>query len=310
MGTLAHTIARKDNSTLFAFILRESDGAVYNNVTQQFIEGLNLHLIADAGGRVPYRVPYVALRSGAYRLEVDCTNFEDGSYTLQSRYLDQGQESIPTEVTSVLLEAGEVRDDTLNMSANLPPGLNIFCFIKNVYTGKYLKNNMSDFLGLSLMDESEDLRAEFRHSFNEVAPGEYLLNRSLANIPDTVLLVTVYYLQNNLEYKAGLPITVHVANGKQQRGILFDTVMVNHDILEFDNLRYLAPNGEPVEGAQVYIFKKSEYTADRFDNALGRTITGSDGRWISAIPVQAGDTYVVVLFKDSEYGPDTKEIAV
>ncbi len=310
MGTLTHTIARKDNSTLFAFILRESDGAVYNNVTQQFIEDLNLHLTLDEQSRLPLRVPYVALRSGAYRLEVDCTNFLDGSYTLQSRFLDQGQESIPTEVTSVLLESGEARDDTLNMSANLPSGLNVFCFIKNVYTGKYLKNNMSDFLGLSLMDESEDLRAEFRHSFNEVAPGEYLLNRSLANVPDTVLLVTVYYLRNGLEYKIGLPITVHVSNGKQRRGILFDTVMVNHDILEFDNLRYLAPNGDPIDGAQVYIFKKSEYVTDRFDNALGRTITGSDGRWISAIPVQAGDTYVVVLYKEADYGPDIVEIAV
>jgi hypothetical protein len=310
MGTLAHTIARKDNSTLFAFILRESDGAVYNNVTQQFIEGLNLHLTLDEQSRLPFRVPYAPLRSGAYRVEVDCTNFIDGSYTIQSRFLDQGQESIPTEITSVFLESGEVKDGTLNMSANLPSGLNVFCFIKNVYTGKYLKNDMSDFLGLSLMDESEDLRAGFRHSFTEIAPGEYLLNRSLSNVPDTVLLVTVYYLRNNLEYKIGLPITVHVANGKHQRGILFDTVMVNHDILEFDKLRYLAPNGEPIDGAQVYIFKKSEYSADRFDNALGRTITRSDGRWISAIPVQAGDTYVVVLHKDSEYGPNTIDIAL
>ena len=86
--------------------------------------------------------------------------------------------------------------------------------------------------------------------------------------------------------------------------------MVNHDIEQFDHIRYLAPNGEPISGAEVYLFKKSEYSSDQFDNALGRTLTGDDGRWQEAIPAQAGDTYTVVLFKQGEYGPDVIDIAI
>ena len=310
MGTLVHTLARKDNSTLFAFIIRESDQAVYNNVTQQFIEEQRLHLTLDEATRLQFRVPYVALRSGAYKLEVDSTNFIDGAYLIQSRFIEAGQESPPTDVVSVTLAAGEAQDGTLNMSAQLAPGVNLFCFIKDTFTGKYLKNNMTDFLSLSLLDETESIRTDFRHAFNEDAPGVYTLDRSLENIPDTVLEITVYHLREGLEYKAGLPIVVHVHDGRQQRGILFNTVQVNHDVLEFDNLRYLAPNGEPIEDAQVYLFKKSDYSADNFDNALGRTTTRADGRWTEAIPAQAGDTYTVVLYKESEYGPNTIDIAI
>jgi hypothetical protein len=310
MSTLVHTLARKDNSSLFAFIIRESDSAVYKNTTQQFSVGQLLHLTLDEPSRSQFRVPYVALRSGAYRLEVDSTTFPDGDYTIQSRFIADGQESIPTDTVSVTLVSGVPQDGTLNMSAELPSGLSLFCFIKDTYTSKYLKNNMTDFLGLSLMDETEDLRAGFRHAFNEVSPGVYALDRSLAAVPDTVLEVTVYYLREGLEYKAGLPIVVHVHDGRQQRGILFNTVMVNHDTVEFDHLRYLTPSGVPIEGAQVYLFKKSEYQADRFDNALGRTLTRSDGRWTDAIPVQAGDTYTVVLFKEAAYGPDSIELAI
>ena len=310
MGFLVHTLARRQQNTLFAFIIRESDGAVYNNVLEEFVPDVQLHLVLDRLSRSKFRVPYVETRSGSYRLEVDCTNFLDSNYTLQSRFLADEQESIPTDVVSVNIDSGEVQDSTLNMSIKSRANLNLFCFIKDKFTGKYLKSNSSDFVTMSLADESEDLRAQFRHSLNELAPGEYQLDRDLSEVPDTVLLVTLYQLVNDVEYKAGLPITVHVHDGRQQRGVLFNTVMVNHDIQEFDNLRYLAPNGDPIADAEVYVFKKSEYTSDQFDNALGRTLTRHDGRWQDAIPVQAGDTYTVVLFKQGLYGPDVIDIAI
>ena len=296
---------------MFAFIVRESDGAVYHNTNQEFIPELKLHLVRDEQSRRHLRVPYVETRAGSYKLEVDCTQFLDSDYTLQSRFLTDGQESSPTDVVSVNIEAGEVNDSSLNISISTQANINLFCFIRDKFTGKYLRSDNSEFASMSLIDDSEDIRARFRHSLNEQdRPGDYKLDRDLSNVPDTVLVVTLYQLSNDVEYKAGLPITVHVHDGRQQRGVLFNTIMVNHDILTFDNLRYLAPNGDPIDDAEVYIFKKSEYQSDRFDNALGRTSTRPDGRWNDAIPVQAGDTYTVVLFKQGEYGPDVVEIAI
>ena len=311
MGFLVHTLARRKQSTIFAFIIRESDGAVYHNISQSFVLDVHLHLVQDELSRSEFRVPYTETRSGAYRLEVDSSAFQDGSYTLQSRYLTAGQESTPTDVVSVDISAGEVQDGTLNVSITTSPNINLFCFIADKFTGKYLRSDTNEFSAFAIVDEAEDIRANFRHSLNEQGePGEYHLDRDLSNIPDTVLSISLYRLLNGIEYRAGLPITVHVHDGRQQRGILFNTVMVNHDVLDFDNLRYVAPNGEPIEGAEVYLFKKSEYQSDQFDNAIGRTSTRPDGRWHDAIPAQAGDTYTVVLFKPGEYGPDTVEIAI
>lgn len=310
MGFLVHTLARRQGKSLFGFIIRESDGAVYNNLTQEFIEEVQLHLVQDQLSRSQYRVSYTETRSGSYTLEVDCSAFQDDNYSLQSRFLTDDQESLPTDEVSVGISAGEVQDSTLNMSISSRANLNLFCFIKDKFTSNYLRADSSSFVPMSLADEEEDLRAEFRHSLNEVAPGEYKLDRDLSQVPDTVLTVTLYQLVNGVEYKAGLPVTVHVHDGRQQRGVLFNTVMVNHDIEQFDHLRYLAPNGSPIAGAEVYLFKKSEYSSDQFDNALGRTLTGDDGRWQEAIPVQAGDTYTVVLFKQGEYGPDVIDIAI
>ena len=311
MGFLVHTLARRKGSTLFSFIIRESDGAVYNNVDQVFIPELQLHLVQDEASRVQLRVPYSETRSGSYRLEVDCSNFIDSSYRLESRFLAGGQELSPTDIVSVSINSGVVQDSALDIAITTQANLNLFCFIKDKFTGKYMRGDTGDFASMSLATDSEDIRAVFRHSLNElIVPGNYKLERNLEQVPDTVLVVTLYQLVNGVEYKAGLPITVHVHDGKQQRGVLFNTVMVNHDIQVSDNLRYLAPNGEPIVSAEVYVFKKSEYLSDTFDNALGRTTTREDGRWQDAIPVQAGDTYTVVLYKQGYYGPDVIDIAI
>ena len=310
MGYLVHTLARKANSTLFAFITRDSDSAVYNSSTGLFVQDVKLHLTRDSLTRDQFRVYYAQTRSGSYTLEVDCGEFLDGSYTLETRYIVDGQESPPTDVVSLDIQAGEVRDDALNISISSAPNLNLFCYIRDTFTGKYLRSDIATFASLSLIDEAENIRSEFRHSLNELSPGRYLLNRSLASVPDTVLDVTLYQLSNGLEYKAGLPVTVHVHDGRQQRGVLFNTVLVNHDILGNDNLRYLGQNGEPIEGAEVYLFRKADYNSDTFDGALGRTVTREDGRWMQAIPAQAGDTYTVVLFKPGVCGPDSVDIAI
>jgi hypothetical protein len=310
MGFLAHSISRKKGQSLFAFVIREQDGALFNNVNLIFQEDQQLHLTLNNVDRAPFRVPYVEIRSGSYRLEIDCAGFEDGAYTIQSRILDNEQESLPIEVTSVNVIGGEQQEGTLNIEAVLASGLNLFVYIRDTFTSKYLFNDFKTFKIFSPIDDLEDIRGNFRHAFVEKEPGKYSLNESLADIEDTVLELGIYHVSEGIEYKAGSPVTVHVHNGKQQRGILFDTILVNQDTISFDHLRYVQPSGDPIADADVYVFRKSEYNADTFDNALGKTTTRSDGRWHSPIPVQAGDTYVVLFFKESAFGPDIQEVVI
>lgn len=307
MGTLAHSLARATGKSAFAFLIRESDGAIYDNTNSVFVENQQLHLTNDEATRSRFRISYTELKTGLYRLEVDSTNFVDGNYTLQSRFLDSGIESLPIDVVSIRLLEGEVQDGDINIEATLPAGLTIFCYIKDVFTNSYLKSDMSGFAHFYPLDAIESTRANFRHSFTGNGTS-YVLNRSLATIEDTVLEVSVYNLRDGLEYKAGSPVRVHVANNKQQRGVLFTTVMVDHNTSSPDNLRFLASNGDPISEADVYIFKQSEYTSGVYDNALGRTKTNSEGRWVDSLPVPAGDTYVVVFFKPYLYGPNNIQV--
>jgi len=307
MGTLAHSLARATGKSAFAFLIRESDNAIYDNINSVFVENQQLHLTNDEATRSRFRISYTEIKTGLYRLEVDSTNFVDGDYTLQSRFLESGVESLPIDLVSIRLLGGEVQDGDINIEATLPVGLTIFCYIQDVFTTKYLKSDMSGFATFYPLDALEEERSTFRHSFTGIGR-QYTLNKSLSSIEDTVLEVSVYNLKDGIEYKAGSSIRVHVANNKQQRGILFSTVMVDHNTPDPDNLRFLASNGDPIEGADVYIFKQSEYTSGVYDNAVGRTKTTSDGRWVDSLPVEAGNTYVVVFFKPYFYGPNNIQI--
>ena len=307
MGTLAHSLARATGKSVFAFLIRESDNAVYSNTNSVFVENQQLHLTNDEATRSQFRISYTEIKTGLYRIEVDVTNFADGNYTLQSRYLDSGIESLPIDVVSIKISGGEVQDGDINIEATLPAGLTIFCYIQDVFTKNYLKSDMSGFATFYPLDALEATRSTFRHSFTGSGK-QYTLNKSLAGIQDTVLEVSVYNLKEGIEYKAGSPVRVHVANNKQQRGVLFTTVMVDHNTPSPDNLRFLASNGDPINEADVYIFKQSEYTSGVYDNAVGRTKTNSEGRWVDSLPVEAGNTYVVVFFKPYFYGPNNIQV--
>jgi hypothetical protein len=92
--------------------------------------------------------------------------------------------------------------------------------------------------------------------------------------------------------------------------VLYNKIQVNHDTPFNDNLRYVKPNGDPVASANVYIFKESEYVADKLDNAIGFTTTDPSGRWVAPIPVDAGYSYVVIFFLKNKYGPDKVTITL
>lgn len=91
-------------------------------------------------------------------------------------------------------------------------------------------------------------------------------------------------------------------------------ISVDHDYGGADNLAYTNASGCPVVGAEIYVFKKTDFDAaqpaypDRNLAAAGTT-TRANGHWNHALKLNAGD-YVVLYEKPGEYGPDTQELVV
>lgn len=85
-------------------------------------------------------------------------------------------------------------------------------------------------------------------------------------------------------------------------------VAVDHDYGGADSLRYVDDDGTGIDGAKVVFYLAANYDASDYTVAA-RTVTGSDGRWVSPVYVNAGE-YVVVFYKDSDYGPDTERVTV
>jgi hypothetical protein len=306
-----NTLSRPTGKTYFAFIIRSEDSAIFNYQTQEFIVGQKLHLTLDELSRSKFRCPYEEIRPGAYRLFVDSTLFQDGTYTILTRELRPGgEEGLPEDTIEVELLSGEQLDTSLNLQIKTVSGLSLFCFIKDRYSSNYFNSATQEFQRLDPTDEVEEFRAPFRLSFTEQPSGVYTINRSLSNFPDGNYEVTTYQLVDYIEYRVGKPIVLKVHDGRQQRGVLFNTVMVNHDTNLPDNYRYIKPNGEPVNNAQVVIYIKSDYLQDEFTNPIGTTVTLPDGRWADPIPVQAGDTYVVKLHAPGVAGPDFVDLVV
>jgi hypothetical protein len=88
------------------------------------------------------------------------------------------------------------------------------------------------------------------------------------------------------------------------------SVAVNHDHGLADHLRYVTAGGTQIKDAQVRIYFKSDYDAQRLGAPVGVTTTTATGRWKDPIFVQPGFTYVVQFFKPNEFGPDTATIVV
>jgi len=77
-----------------------------------------------------------------------------------------------------------------------------------------------------------------------------------------------------------------------------------------DNLKYIDPDGAPIEGATLRVYKKIDYDLDDLSAAVGVTTTDSNGHWTDAMIVESGFTYVVQFHKPGSFGPDTEEVII
>jgi len=312
MGVVQSQIIQPKNGLYIAYIIRLEDSALLDYSDMQFIPNVKLHLTLDEESRSRYRIPYLEIRPGSYSFNVDCSEFLDGKYYVDTRPINAGIEYPTVDSFYFDIVDGSVVTGSLNVEIESAPGVSLFCFVRRNIDSRYLKAfGDTEFSLLDIPGDSEEYRSQFRIPFVERTPGKYYINRSLIGFDDGVYVATVYRLTaQGVEVKSGSPVTIHVLDERQDRGVLYDTIYLNHDIIENDNLRYVKPNGEPIENASISVFLAAEYQSDVTSNPVGTTYTTIDGRWASAIPVKAGVSYTIVLHKAGYFGPDSITIAL
>jgi len=89
-----------------------------------------------------------------------------------------------------------------------------------------------------------------------------------------------------------------------------NTVALYEDYTTVNSLQCVAETGDPVENAQIRVYKKTDYDLKNFGAVIGATITDARGAWTHPITVEAGFTYSIEFFKPGEYDPVAQEVVV
>ena len=91
----------------------------------------------------------------------------------------------------------------------------------------------------------------------------------------------------------------------------YGTTYVDHDYGGTDNYQYVTPGGQPIAGAEVRVYLKSDYDANRRSTSyiVARTTTRTDGRWTMALMLDP-DNYVLLFNKPNAYGPNAVNLTV
>lgn len=78
----------------------------------------------------------------------------------------------------------------------------------------------------------------------------------------------------------------------------------------YNSFQLLDEEGDPVEGAQVTVYRKVDYDNKEYDRILGRSETDAWGHWVHPVYVPVGDTYVIVYYKQGVLSTTTTEAVV
>jgi len=89
-----------------------------------------------------------------------------------------------------------------------------------------------------------------------------------------------------------------------------NTVVLDEDYDVTNNLQPTDPDGNPIEDAQIRVFKKIDYDLENYTAVVGVTTSNARGEWLNPITVEAGFTYTVQFFKPGNFGPNTTEVIV
>ena len=113
---------------------------------------------------------------------------------------------------------------------------------------------------------------------------------------------------SDVAYKVPVPGQDASAYPAYRRDVGDDSVVyVDHNYGADDALSYVDQCNEGVQGATVKAYLESDYnagnTGDQYVQA--QTTTTADGRFVEALPLCPGNTYVLVYEKPGQFGPDT-----
>ena len=89
-----------------------------------------------------------------------------------------------------------------------------------------------------------------------------------------------------------------------------NTVVLNQNYGTTNALQATDPNGVPLIGVQIRVWRKVDFDLQRYEAALGTTTTNVTGGWVQPLTVEAGYTYVVQYYKPGLFGPNTTEVVV
>lgn len=85
---------------------------------------------------------------------------------------------------------------------------------------------------------------------------------------------------------------------------------LDHNTGGANALKYVDPNGLPIAEATVRVYTKADWDAKRYSKVVGLVKTDADGRWLSPVFVEPGNTFVVQFQLPNTWGPDTTEVVV
>lgn len=109
---------------------------------------------------------------------------------------------------------------------------------------------------------------------------------------------------------AGRVVRTYVVGGEALVRIAQPYVLLDTNYGGIDALRLRAPDGQPVSGATIRVFRKVDYEAPGVLPPVGVASTKDDGRWTLAIPVAPATTYIIHFSKEGAFGPDSVEVVV
>ena len=181
---------------------------------------------------------------------------------------------------------------------------NYYAYLRRDVDGLYFDTDDDTFKAFGAL---VDGKIELVEDVNQ--PGVWQLSLTLVAADDGPYTILPRDGQTDLLFFAQVA-HVYLVNDVPLVSLVRPQIHLHDQYSGVDNYRLIAENGDPVVGAAVRVFTKADYDANLVNIPIGLTLTGLDGRWLDPVPVNPGDTYVVVFHKAGVIGPTSVEVIV
>lgn len=84
--------------------------------------------------------------------------------------------------------------------------------------------------------------------------------------------------------------------------------IVNHDFPLENSLLVTDLEGNPIQDATIKIYTLTAFEAGVLSTWVADTLSDSEGKWVDAVELPDGESWVVHFQKLHDYGPEHREI--